>query len=134
MARCWRIPLVGGIMLVGGYGIFHFLLGQGASLEAARTAALNTIVLMECAYLINARYLHAPVLNFEGLFGNWMVWPLIGGLILLQLVVTYAPFMNTVLGTAPLEPVVWLWMAAGAALLLLVVDLDVRIRRLLRQA
>lgn len=130
----WRIPLVGGIMLVGGYGIFHFLLGQGASLEAARTAALNTIVLMECAYLINARYLHAPVLNFEGLFGNWMVWPLIGGLILLQLVVTYAPFMNTVLGTAPLEPVVWLWMAAGAALLLLVVDLDVRIRRLLRQA
>ena len=130
----WRIPLVGSIMLVGGYGIFHFLLAQGASLEAARTAALNTIVLMECTYLINARYLHAPVLNIEGLFGNWMVWPLIGGLILLQLVVTYAPFMNTLLGTAPLEPVVWLWMAAGAALLLVVVDLDVRIRRLLRRA
>ncbi len=127
-AVLWRIPLVGGVMLMGGYGLFHLMLAQGESIEAARTAALNTIVLMECAYLVNARYLHAPVLNLAGLFGNRLVWPLIGGLVLLQLVVTYAPFMNSLLGTVPLDAVVWLWMSLAALGLLLVVELEVRLR------
>lgn len=56
------------------------------------------------------------------------MWLVIGGLILLQLLVTYAPFMNLLLGTAPLDAVVWGWMALAALGLMLVVELDVRVR------
>ena len=124
----WRIPLVGGLMVLSAYGMFEWVLEQGGSLEAARTAALNTIVLIECFYLFNARYLNAPVLNRQGLFGNPVVWYVIGPLILLQLMVTYAPFMNTLLGTAPLEAVTWGWMTLVALGVMLAVELEVRIR------
>ncbi|MEW6729053.1 MAG: HAD-IC family P-type ATPase [Pseudomonadota bacterium] len=125
----WRIVLVGSLMVLGGYGMFNLLLDQGGSLEAARTAALNTIVLIECFYLLNARYLNAPVLNREGLFGNPVIWYVIGPLILLQLLVTYAPFMHALLGTAPLPAVTWGWMMLVAIGVMLVVELEVRGRR-----
>ncbi len=127
-AVLWRIPLVGGLMVLGGYGMFNLVLDQGGSLEAARTAALNTIVLIECFYLLNARYLNAPVLNHEGLFGNPVVWYVIAPLLLLQMVVTYAPFMHALLGTAPLPAATWGWMTLTAVGVLLAVELEVRIR------
>ncbi|MEW6765741.1 MAG: HAD-IC family P-type ATPase [Pseudomonadota bacterium] len=123
----WRIPLVGGVMVLGAYGLFNALLEQGASLEEARTAALNTIVLMECVYLFNARFLHAPVLNRTGMFGNPVVWWVIAALMLLQMMVTYAPFMHALLGTAPLEAATWGWMVLVSLSVLVVVELEVRL-------
>ncbi|MEW6446207.1 MAG: HAD-IC family P-type ATPase [Pseudomonadota bacterium] len=128
----WRIPLVSGLMVLSAYGMFEKVLADGGSLEAARTAALNTIVLIECLYLFNARFLTTPVLNREGLFGNPVVWYVIIPLILLQMLVTYAPFMNAVLGTAPLELASWGWMVLTAFGVMLAVELDVRLRRLFR--
>lgn len=123
----WRILLVAGVMLFGSYGMYSLMLAQGEALEVARTAALNTLVLMECAYLFNARYLNQPVLNRAGLLGNRWVWVVIGPLLLLQLAITYLPFMNTLLGTAPLAPQVWLWMVGAALSLFLLVELEVRL-------
>ncbi|MEW5838381.1 MAG: HAD-IC family P-type ATPase [Pseudomonadota bacterium] len=123
----WRIPLVAALMLAGSYGMYSLLLAQGETLEAARTAALNTLVLMECAYLLNARYLHRPVLSRAGLFGNPWVWGVIGALLLLQLGVTYLPWMNTLLGTTALAPQVWLWMLGVALTLFLLIEAEVRL-------
>lgn len=123
----WRILLVAGGMLLGSYGLYSLMLAQGEALEVARTAALNTLVLMECAYLLNARYLDQPVLNRAGLLGNHWVWVVIGPLLVLQLAVTYLPVMNTLLGTAALAPQVWLWMVGAALSLFLLVELEVRL-------
>ena len=123
----WRIPLVALFMLAGSYGMYSLTLAQGEALEAARTAALNTLVLMECAYLLNARYLDQPVLNRSGLLGNRWVWVVIAALLVLQLAVTYLPVMNALLGTEALAPQVWLWMAGVALSLFLFVELEVRL-------
>ncbi|HES76658.1 MAG TPA: HAD family hydrolase, partial [bacterium] len=123
----WRIPWVASLMLAGSYGMFSLMLAQGEGLEVTRTTALNTLVLMECAYLLNARYLNRPVLNREGLLGNRWVWVVIGALLVLQLAVTYLPLMNIVLGTAALAPQVWLQMLGAAVVLFLLVELEVRL-------
>jgi magnesium-transporting ATPase (P-type) len=56
----WRIGFVSTLFLAGIFGMFEWALWQGASVEAARTVAVNTLVCMEVFYLFSVRYLKAP--------------------------------------------------------------------------
>ena len=51
----WRIGYVSLIMVAACFGMFEWMRAGGASLEAARTAAVNAIVAVEIAYLFNIR-------------------------------------------------------------------------------
>jgi magnesium-transporting ATPase (P-type) len=66
----WRVVLVSVLMMTGALGLFLWELSLGTSLEAARTMAVNAIVVAEMFYLINSRRVLASVLNREGLTGN----------------------------------------------------------------
>lgn len=56
--------------------------------------AVNTVVVAEMFYLINSRYLLAPVTNREGLTGNRYVIVAIAACIPLQIAHTHAGFMH----------------------------------------
>lgn len=111
-----RIVVVGAMMLLGSFGLFTAAIDAGATTSEARTIAVNAFVAMEIGYLFNCRSLNRSVLSV-GLFSNMWIWVGVTTTVILQLVLTYVPFMNEVFGTAPLPIDAW-WpvVALGVAI------------------
>lgn len=108
-------------LAVGGaaFGCFWWAKSTGASVEASRTIALNTIVVVEVGYLFACRSLTFTS-NTIGFFTNKSVWLGAIAMFLLQLGMTYIPLMNSLFHTAPIEPWWWAIMTAiGFAVFLL---------------
>ncbi len=117
----WRVAFVSALLVSGSLGLFLWELGRGASIEVARTATVNLLMLGEVFYLFNCRRLTNPVLSWQGLTGNRYVWIAIGALLLFQLAFTYVPVMQTLFHTAALDPAAWgRILIFGLAVLLLV--------------
>ncbi len=95
---------------------FEFELSRGSAEDVARTAAVNALVCGEIFYLFNARRFTASALTRDTLTGNRVVWIVIGILVVLQLALTYLPFLQNIFDTAPLGPVTWaVILALGVA-------------------
>jgi cation-transporting ATPase F len=103
----WRVLWVSLILVLGAFVVFELAVMRGKSVDGARTAAVNLIVFGELFYLFNCRSLQFSMFSL-GFFSN--VWLLLGVsiMVFLQLIFTYAPFMNTVFHTAPIS--LWAWM------------------------
>ncbi len=117
----WRIGFVSTILLIGTFGLFVYEREAGASIERARTVAVNTLVMFEIFYLWNARHLRDRVLSREGLFGSRPALIAIGLVIGFQIAFTYAPPMQFLFGTEGLDAATWLRIiAVGSSVLFLV--------------
>ena len=101
-----RIVVVGTLILIGAFGLFEWERQRGATLEVARTVAVNLVVFVELFYLFNSRSLiHSP---FKiGLFSNRWLWLGVGGMVLLQMAFTYTPFMQTIFSSASVGWAEW---------------------------
>ena len=130
----WHISFVS--LLIGAVTIAIFLLEthQGMPLELARTLAVNTIVVAQMFYLFNSRCIHASCLRLDTLFTNRAVWITISVLALLQLLYTYAPFMNVLFGSRPMAAGHWLVTLGAGAGVFLIVELEKTLVRMLRPA
>jgi magnesium-transporting ATPase (P-type) len=104
----WRTVFVSVVVSAGTLGMFLWEQAQGASLEVARTAAVNTLVVFEAFYLLNARFLLAPSTPLAALTGNLYVPLMIFLVVVFQVIYTYAPFMQTLFHSAALSPQAWL--------------------------
>ena len=102
-----RIGLVGVLMLLGAFGIYELTLGSGGTIDQARTAAVNTFVAMEIGYLWNCRVLQGSVFTV-GLFSNRLLLVGVASMVALQVLFTYAPWMQLLFGTAGLPASTWL--------------------------
>jgi len=120
----WRISFVSLILMVGTFGLFIWQQTQGAEIEYARTVAVNTLVMFEIFYLFNSRYIYAPVLNTQGLFGNQYALIATGLLVLFQLAFTYLSPMQTLFGTTGLDGMTWLIIVLVASTVLFLVELE----------
>ncbi len=129
----WRVAFVSALLVAGSLGLFLWELARGASLEVARTATVNLLILGEVFYLFNCRRLTNPVLSWEGLTGNRYVWIAIGVLLALQLAFTYVPAMQTLFHTAALDAAAWGRILAFGACVLLAVELEKALLRRLRR-
>jgi magnesium-transporting ATPase (P-type) len=120
----WRIAFVTLLLVAGGLGLFLWETGRGASLEAARTATVNALVMGEIVYLFNVRRFTAPALTRQGLFGNrYALWA-VAALLLFQALFTYLPSMQRLFGTADLGAAAWARIALFGAAVLLLVELE----------
>jgi magnesium-transporting ATPase (P-type) len=90
----WRLVFVSTLFLTGIFGMYEWSVAQGASVAAARTAAVNTLVCMEVFYLFSVRYLKARAFTWEGVRGTPLVLASVAAVLVLQLAFTYAPFMQ----------------------------------------
>ena len=70
--------------------------------------------------------------SWEGLTGNRYLWLAIGVLLLFQLAFTYVPVMQALFHTAALDPVAWGRILAFGLFVLLAVELEKAVVRLLR--
>jgi magnesium-transporting ATPase (P-type) len=120
----WRITYVALILTAGTFGLFLWEMDRGASIEHARTVAVNTLVMFEIFYLFNSRYITAPVLNREGLLGNRYVLLAVGLLILFQLAFTYLGPMQALFGTASIDAGIWGRIVLVASSVLFLVELE----------
>ncbi|MHB1877181.1 MAG: cation transporting ATPase C-terminal domain-containing protein, partial [Streptosporangiaceae bacterium] len=124
----WRIGLVSAIVVGGAWWLFEWEMANGASLAAARTAAVNLFVMAELFYLFSCRSLTRSMWRIGPLGNRWLV----GGVLLqvvLQLMLTYLPVMNSLFQTAPISVLAWLRILVLAAGLSLVMALDKRLTR-----
>jgi magnesium-transporting ATPase (P-type) len=125
----WRVVFVGFLLVIGGMVFFLWELERGSSLEVARTAAVNALLIGELFYLFNVRSFTEPVLNREGITGNPYVLGAIALLLLAQALSTYLPAMQLLFGTAALDAVTWLRIVGFGIILLVVVELEKMIVR-----
>ena len=95
----WRIIIVSALFAAGAFGIFAWAERRVLSLEEARTMVVNTIVVMEIFYLFSVRYLRSASFTWRGVLGTPAVLIGVGGVIALQLGLTYLPLMNRLFET-----------------------------------
>lgn len=114
-----RTLLVSSIMGAFAFGFFEWAEHLGLDRAQGRTIALNTIVVAEVGYLFACRSLRLPLWKL-GVFSNRWVWGGATVMLLTQLGVTYLPFMNTLLHTAPID--LWWWgVMTGVGVLIFIV-------------
>lgn len=117
-----RIAMVSLIMLAGGFSLFAWEGSRGMNLPERRTLMVNTIVTVEMFYLLNCRSLTKPLASI-GLLSN--PWALIGlaAMAGMQAMFTYAPFMNRLFHSAPLDLQTWLEIVGLGGLVFILVEL-----------
>jgi magnesium-transporting ATPase (P-type) len=120
----WRIGFVSTLFLAGIFGMFEWALYHGASVDTARTVAVNTLVCMEVFYLFSVRYLKAPSFTLQGVKGTPRVLVAVAAVFVLQLLFTYTPFMQTFFATTALPLTTGLAIVAVGVGVLVVLELE----------
>ncbi len=101
-----RIIIVGALLCAGALLFFELALQNGRTDAEARTIAVNIFVLGELFYLFNCRSLRYSMFKI-GLFSNPLIWLGVFGMLALQVLYTYLPFMNVAFQSAPLTLADW---------------------------
>ena len=106
----FRVVFVSLLMTAGTIVLFNLKYNSGLSdgldaLDAqakAQTIAVTFVIMFQIFYMLNCRSLKDSLRKI-GWFSNPVVFLGIGAVLLLQAVFIYAPFMQNIFGTIPLE-------------------------------
>ncbi len=120
----WRVVFVSFIIMGGTMGMFLWEMKQAASIEHARTVAVNTLVMFEIFYLFNSRYITDSIFNRTGFTGNRYVLISIAMLVIFQLGFTYLAPMQTLFGTTAIDFNIWLRILVVASSVLFLVEIE----------
>ncbi len=131
-----RILIVSAVLLIGAFGSFEWALGKGAEWRLdkaasdahARTVVVNVFVMVELFYLFNCRSLTKSMFQL-GVFSNLWIWVGVGSMVALQLLFTYAPFMNRFFHSAPIGWDAWWRILLTAVVAYVIVGFEKWIRR-----
>jgi calcium-translocating P-type ATPase len=129
----WRIALVSVLMAAGVFGIFGWTTTHGATLEEARTYAVNTLVAMEVFYLFSVRYLRSPSFKLTRMFNSRAALIAVAVVVVLQLFFTYVPFMERFFDTRPVDFVHGLEIIGLGMALFIILELEKLVLRTWRK-
>ena len=127
----WRVGFVSLLFLGALFGKFALAQAQGASIEEARTIVVNTLVALEVVYLFSVRYLKAPSITWQGIFGTPAVLLAVAAVIVFQFVFTYLPVMAQFFDTRPLTWVQGVQILAVGIAVLLILEVEKWLRSML---
>ena len=133
----WRVVFVGIALLAYTLSAFFWMLDQGASDALARTVAVNAIVIGQCFFLLNSRYLIDSSVSITAHLENKYLPLGIGTVVVLQMVFTYLPPFQYIFDTEAVPLSVWPWLLCGGLVFFFVVELEkfiIRARRGSRSA
>ena len=120
----WRIAFVSTLFLAGIFGMHEWARWQGADLEEARTVAVNTLVCMEVFYLFSVRYLKSRSFTWTGVKGTPRVLAAVAGVFVLQLIFTYAPFMQQLFASRPLPLAIGVQIVTVGVAVLVILEVE----------
>ncbi|MBE2258875.1 MAG: HAD-IC family P-type ATPase [Rhodobacteraceae bacterium] len=124
-----RIAYVSALMVVVTFSVFEWELARGSSVETARTAAVNMLVVGELLYLFHVRHFTASAFTRETLTGNPVALWVSATLIAFQLLFTYAPALQEVFHSEGLDAASWLVILALGAGKFLAVEAEKAVLR-----
>jgi magnesium-transporting ATPase (P-type) len=120
----WRILFVGATLVLYTLAAFFWMTSQGASVQMARTAAVNAITMGQVFYLLNSRSLINSALSLRAHRGNPYLWYGIAAVVVLQILFTYTPPFHAIFDTEALPLAAWFWLVVGAILFFLIVEIE----------
>ena len=123
----WRTVFVSILFMIAIFAQFALAKAQGAGIAEARTIVVNTLVVLEIFYLFNVRYLGTSSITLVGMLGTPAVLAATGGVIVLQVLFTYAPFMAVLFDAEPLDMAQGLQIIAVGVALLLIIEIEKRL-------
>jgi Ca2+-transporting ATPase len=122
-----RIFLVGTLLLIGVFGLFQWELATGASIEQARTVAVNTFAIMQLFYLFSCRSLTKSIFQL-GIFTNLWVFGGVAVMIIAQLGYTYTPLMNHLFHSTAIGADSWLRIVLAGLAAYTIVECEKKFR------
>jgi len=118
-----RIAIVSTLLLVAALGLFKWELAQGASIEKARTMAVNVFVIIEAFYLFNARSFNRSPFELGFASNKWLLGGF-GAMMVFQAMFTYLPVMNNLFASAPIDIIDWFKIIVCGLITYGIVELD----------
>lgn len=116
----WRFVLVSILIAAACFGLFHRVLAAGGTEEVARTVVVNTVVALEIAYLFIVRRGRAGLLRSPAPTPALVVG--IATTAIGQALLTYAPPLQALFGTAAIGLADWAAVIATAIVFLLMLE------------
>jgi len=96
----WQIVFVSTLFFAGVFGVFAYAVERGYEIDAARTMAMNTLVVFEISYLFFIRNIYGASLTWDAVKGTRIIWTCVLSVVAAQFAITYAPPLQAVFGTA----------------------------------
>ena len=129
----WRVIFVGSMIAVSAFVLEAWLQPRGYSPEFIRTVLLQTLVTAQWFYMLNCRVADGFSLS-KGLLANRGIWIVSGVLLVLQLLIIYAPFMQMLFGTEALPFRYWVITFIIGFVMFLIVEVEKPLTRRWRTA
>ncbi len=115
-----RIVVVGIVLLLSAFALFGWAQDRGLGDAVSRTVAVNVFMSVQVFYLFACRSLRRSLFTYNP-FANRIILVGVAAVVALQLLFTYAPFMQIAFKTAPIGLVEWgaiLAVGIGATVLM----------------
>jgi magnesium-transporting ATPase (P-type) len=125
----WRVFFVSCLVVAGALGFFLWEQARGESIAAARTVAVNALVMGEIFYLFNCRFLFAPSYSLHGFIASRPVLISIAVVVALQALFTYVPLFQQLFGTAAIDAVAWWRILLFGVVLFVAVEIEKAVLR-----
>ncbi|HBS51464.1 MAG TPA: carbonate dehydratase [Coxiellaceae bacterium] len=125
----WRAFLVSLVLVAAIFGLFIFVYYRDFDLEIARTVAVNVLVIGEIMYLINCRNLRKSSINLQTFFGSRPILLSILVVLVLQLLFTYVPLMQSFFNTAAIGLDHWSYIIGAAVIVFVLVEIEKAVLR-----
>jgi Ca2+-transporting ATPase len=128
-----RLIVIGIVLAAGTFAIYTWELGRGASIERARTEALTTLVLYQLFNVFNARSETVSAFTMSPLSNPFLFFSIVASIIA-QVAAIYWEPLQFMFRTTPLELADWLVIIPVAMTVILVVEAEKALRRLIKRS
>lgn len=118
----WQMAYVSVLMALISIVSYEWLLAQGVSQTVASTVMINIVVLSKVFYLFNIRT-NRPLVS-KSFFSNPKAFLIILIMIVLQLILTYLPFMQSVFNTGYMSVLEWGIAILSGVIILVITEID----------
>ena len=129
----WYIVLVSLLFLCGVFGIFHYALDKGYSVDLARTMSLNTLVVMEIFNLFFIRNIYGTSLTWKALRGTRVLWCVVLLITLAQFAITYLSPLQKTFSTVAIPVMDGVLIVAVGVALFIIIELEKQLRLTVRR-
>ncbi len=129
----WHILLVSILFLCGVFGVYHYAIDRGYSVELARTVALNTLVVMEIFHLFFIRNIYSTSLTWQAVRGTKVVWSVVIAITAAQFAITYLPPLQAVFATVSIPFLDGVLIIGVGVVLFVIIEIEKQIRLAFRR-